>query len=109
MATLLFCCLRSHFISFTAVHTLQEVLLYVSDREKTIVKLSFPYFIHKEWLESLMENVSGKNVSSRRLQVCSFQLPKRLTEDIYAIKQACVKSYNQTSKHFFGYEQKPQH
>lgn len=56
-----------------------------------------------------MENISGKNVSSRRLQVCSFQLPKRLTEDIYAIKQACVKSYTQTSKHFFGYEQKPQH
>lgn len=61
--------------------------------EKTIANLSFPYFLHEEWLESLMENTSGKNASSRRLQVCSFQLPKRPTEDIYATKQACVKSY----------------
>lgn len=69
-------------------------------QERRNIKLSFPYFIHKEWLESLMDNINGKNVSSRRLQVCSFQLPKRLTGDIYATKQVCVMSYNQTSKHF---------
>lgn len=61
--------------------------------KKSIVNLSFLYFIHEEWLESLMENISIKNVSSSRLQVCSFQLPKRLTKDIYATKEACVKSH----------------
>lgn len=49
-----------------------------------------------------MENISRKNVPSRRLQVSSFQLPKRLTKDIYAAKQARVKSYYQTSKHFLA-------
>lgn len=103
MATLAFCCLRTtRFISFTAIHTLREVSLYVSEGKRTIAKLSFPDFIRKEWLESLMENISGKNVSSRRLQVSSFELPKRLTEDVYATKQARVKSYNQTSKHFLA-------
>lgn len=63
------------------------------DGKMTIANLSFPYFIHEKWLESLMDNISGKNISSRRLQVCLFQLPKRLTEDIHATKKACVKSY----------------
>lgn len=83
----------SWFISFPVIYNFQEVLLYIPDGKKTIINLSFPYFMNEEWFESLMENISGKNVSSRRLQVCSFQLPKRLTEDIYVKKQACVKSY----------------
>lgn len=69
------------------------------DMKRTIARLSFSYFIHKEQFESLMENINGKNMSSRRLQVSSLQLPNRLTDDIYATQQACVMSYNQTSKH----------
>lgn len=75
-----------------ATHIYQEVLLHMFDMKKAIARLSFPYFIHKEQLESLMENINGKNVSSRRLQVGSFQLPNRLTDDIYATQQACVMS-----------------
>lgn len=68
--------------------------------EKTIANLSFPYFLHEEWLESLMENISGKNASSRRLQVCSFQLPKRLRR--YLRHKASLCQELQTSKHIFA-------